>query len=95
MAAASACTRGTRPSRARLLTRHLPPAGCALQVNPRTYIGSGKVQEIMAAVSNTGATTVIFDDELSPGGGRQAADAVWQTAVPPVCSTVGLSSQGD
>lgn len=38
------------------------------QVNPRTYIGSGKVQEIMAAVSGTGATTVIFDDELSPGG---------------------------
>ncbi|KAL4435425.1 hypothetical protein ABPG77_006187 [Micractinium sp. CCAP 211/92] len=37
------------------------------EVNPRTYIGSGKVQEIMAAVSNTGATTVIFDDELSPG----------------------------
>ncbi len=38
-----------------------------LQVNPRTYIGSGKVQEIMSAVANTGATTVIFDDELSPG----------------------------
>ncbi|PSC70039.1 GTP-binding hflX [Micractinium conductrix] len=37
------------------------------EVNPRTYIGSGKVREIMAAVENTGATTVIFDDELSPG----------------------------
>ncbi|KAL4857010.1 GTPase HflX [Chlorella vulgaris] len=36
-------------------------------VNPRTYIGTGKVQEIKAAVANTGATTVIFDDELSPG----------------------------
>jgi 50S ribosomal subunit-associated GTPase HflX len=38
-----------------------------VQVNPRTYIGSGKVQEIMTAVANSGATTVIFDDELSPG----------------------------
>jgi hypothetical protein len=38
------------------------------QVNPRTYIGSGKVQEIKSAVANTGATTVVFDDELSPGG---------------------------
>ena len=37
------------------------------QVNPRTYIGSGKVQEIMSAVANSGATTVVFDDELSPG----------------------------
>ena len=45
----------------------LPPVSPSTQVNPRTYIGSGKVREIMAAVENTGATTVIFDDELSPG----------------------------
>lgn len=55
----------------RSLQTPLPSPACcvppAVQVNPRTYIGSGKVQEIMAAVSGTGATTVIFDDELSPG----------------------------
>jgi GTPase len=36
--------------------------------NPRTYVGSGKVAEITQAVAATGAETVIFDDELSPGG---------------------------
>ena len=35
--------------------------------NPRTYVGTGKVAEIAAAVERTGAETVIFDDELSPG----------------------------
>ena len=38
------------------------------EVNPRTYIGSGKVGEVMRAVEESGAETVIFDDELSPGG---------------------------
>ncbi len=38
------------------------------EVNPRTYIGSGKVAEVMRAVADSGAETVIFDDELSPGG---------------------------
>lgn len=37
------------------------------EVNPRTYVGTGKVAEIAAAVLRTGAETVIFDDELSPG----------------------------
>ncbi len=37
------------------------------EVNPRTYIGSGKVGEVMRAVEESGAETVIFDDELSPG----------------------------
>lgn len=38
------------------------------EVNPRTYIGSGKVAEVMQGVAASGAETVIFDDELSPGG---------------------------
>lgn len=35
--------------------------------NPRTYIGSGKISEIVGLINQTGAETVIFDDELSPG----------------------------
>ena len=34
--------------------------------NPATYVGSGKVAEIKRAVAELKATTVIFDDELSP-----------------------------
>ncbi len=36
------------------------------RINPATYIGSGKVQEITAASSELGADLIIFDDELSP-----------------------------
>lgn len=39
-------------------------------ISPRSYIGSGKVLEIIEAVKATGAVTVIFDDELSPGQQR-------------------------
>ena len=34
--------------------------------NPRTFIGSGKVQEIAALVATEQADVVIFDDELTP-----------------------------
>ena len=61
-----------RRSRARLAdTAGLEVVGQTHQMleepNPRTYIGSGKVSEIVAAVGATGADSVIFDDELSPG----------------------------
>src|SRR5690349_1794271 len=36
------------------------------QIDPATYIGSGKVQEIKEAVENLEDNVVIFDDELSP-----------------------------
>ncbi|GER32035.1 GTP-binding protein [Striga asiatica] len=36
-------------------------------LNPRTYIGSGKVAEIKSAIHAFDVETVIFDDELSPG----------------------------
>jgi GTPase len=42
------------------ITQHLPAA------NPATYVGSGKVDEIKAAVEAHGADLVIFDDDLSP-----------------------------
>eukprot|EP00983_Pelagomonas_calceolata_P134599 1162075-Pelagomonas_calceolata.AAC.12 len=35
--------------------------------NNATYVGSGKVAEIIQAVRAYGVDTVIFDDELSPG----------------------------
>ncbi|GAQ89368.1 hypothetical protein KFL_005150010 [Klebsormidium nitens] len=35
--------------------------------NPKTYVGSGKINEIARAVEASGAETVVFDDELSPG----------------------------
>jgi GTP-binding protein HflX len=34
--------------------------------NPATLIGEGKVEEVAAAIGATGATLVIFDEELSP-----------------------------
>jgi len=34
--------------------------------NPATLLGEGKVEELKALVSETGATMAIFDDELSP-----------------------------
>jgi len=34
--------------------------------NPATLIGEGKVEEVAAAVAESGATLVIFDEELSP-----------------------------
>lgn len=36
------------------------------RIDPNTYIGAGKVEEIQALVDEAGAHVVIFDDELSP-----------------------------
>jgi GTPase len=41
------------------------------QIDPATYIGSGKVQEIHTELLNLGANVVIFDDELSPRHQRE------------------------
>lgn len=35
--------------------------------HPRTYVGSGKLAELAAAVEGASADTLVFDDELSPG----------------------------
>mmetsp|Transcript_8706 Transcript_8706/g.9620 ORF Transcript_8706/g.9620 Transcript_8706/m.9620 type:complete len:606 (-) Transcript_8706:64-1881(-) len=37
------------------------------QVNPRTYIGTGKVKEIEEVMNKHNCNTVVFDAELSPG----------------------------
>ncbi|MFQ5617101.1 MAG: GTPase HflX, partial [Anaerolineales bacterium] len=39
--------------------------------NPKTFIGSGKVQEIQSLVQEAGAQVLIFDDELSPRHQRE------------------------
>lgn len=36
------------------------------QIDPATFVGSGKVEEIIELIQATDAQTVIFDDELSP-----------------------------
>jgi GTPase len=40
-------------------------------IDPNTYIGSGKVEEIKQLIENENAEVVIFDDELSPRHQRQ------------------------
>ena len=34
--------------------------------NPKTYVGSGKIEEIREYIKMKGITLVIFDDELAP-----------------------------
>jgi GTP-binding protein HflX len=35
--------------------------------NPKTFVGTGKMEEIQAYIEAHRITTAIFDDELSPG----------------------------
>lgn len=44
--------------------------------NPATYIGKGKLQEIVAERQEAAYTTVIFDDELSPSQQRNLEGAL-------------------
>ena len=44
------------------------------QAHPKTYVGSGKVQEIKTMLSATGADGIICDDELSPAQLRALSD---------------------
>ncbi|MBZ0288474.1 MAG: GTPase HflX, partial [Anaerolineae bacterium] len=41
------------------------------QIDPATFIGSGKVTEVLDQVAEMGAQVVIFDDELSPRHQRE------------------------
>ena len=38
--------------------------------NPRLFIGEGKAEELKSLIEDSGATLIIFDDELSPAQGR-------------------------
>ena len=45
-------------------------------VDPHYYVGKGKVEELIAARSETGYTVLIADDELSPAQQRAIEEAV-------------------
>jgi GTPase len=49
--------------------------------DPATYVGSGKVGEVAAAVERSGADVVIVDGELSPGQARNLHDEIGVTVV--------------
>lgn len=43
--------------------------------NPATYLGKGKIDELIQRISETGATLIVFDDELTPAQGKNIEDA--------------------
>ena len=43
--------------------------------NPATYLGKGKIEELGRRVAETGATLIVFDDELTPAQGKNVEDA--------------------
>ncbi|MCW4465346.1 GTPase HflX [Glutamicibacter sp. MNS18] len=47
-----------------------------LKADPSTYLGSGKAEELRGIVAETGADTVIVDDEISPSQRRALEDIV-------------------
>lgn len=49
--------------------------------NAATYLGAGKVEELRQKVSETRATIVVFDDELSPSQAKNIEDAIGQRVV--------------
>jgi GTP-binding protein HflX len=46
------------------------------EISPATFIGSGKVEEVIGLTSDLGANAVIFDDELSPRHQRELEKAL-------------------
>jgi GTPase len=44
--------------------------------HPGTYLGAGKIDELRDKANESGATLVIFDDELSPSQGKNIEDAI-------------------
>ncbi|MGH7665078.1 MAG: GTPase HflX [Gemmatimonadaceae bacterium] len=49
--------------------------------NPATYLGRGKVDELRDAIADTGASIVIFDDELSPAQGKNLEDELGKRVI--------------
>jgi len=53
----------------------------AARVNPSHYIGTGKIDELIAVVEETNASTVIFNDELSPSQIRNLEAALQRRVI--------------
>lgn len=51
------------------------------RLNPRSFVGSGKAQEIEALTQDPGADTVIFDDDLSPSQQANLEDLIPNTRI--------------
>ncbi len=43
--------------------------------NPATYLGKGKIEELTQRIAETGASLIVFDDELTPAQGKNIEDA--------------------
>jgi GTP-binding protein HflX len=43
--------------------------------NPATYLGKGKIDELVQKIQDTDATLIVFDDELTPAQGKNVEDA--------------------
>lgn len=43
--------------------------------NPATYLGKGKIEELGQRLSDSQATLIVFDDELTPAQGKNIEDA--------------------
>jgi GTP-binding protein HflX len=43
--------------------------------NPGTYLGKGKIETLRAQIAETGASLLIFDDELTPAQGKNIEEA--------------------
>ncbi len=63
-----------------LRTAGVEPVGELVQRRPapdvRTYVGKGKLEELKEVVKNSGAESLIVDDELDPGQQRRLEDAL-------------------
>ena len=69
-------------------TAGLMVCGCCVQrltsPNIRTYIGSGKVDEVAAMLNSTGARVIVIDDDLTPKQQRNLEDSFTQLGIPEI-----------
>ena len=56
------------------------------EVNPRTYIGSGKAEEARTLMEDLDCCTIVFDAELSPGEWNLYGTHTTQLTIPTLSS---------
>ena len=63
-----------------LRTAGVAPVGELVQrraaPDPRTYVGKGKLEELKSSLAESGAESVVVDDDLDPGQQRRLEDAL-------------------